>query len=129
LADLARNLHKLCSSKSLTESSNGLRFFVRIENEVRPAFVVRYAGEPRAYLNECAHQAVELDMLRGNFFDRSGKFLICATHGAMYNPATGECASGRCDGRSLRSLTVIEFQENICFAAESGIDFESLEQM
>lgn len=126
---LGDNFHKLCASHELLEQGTGVRFFVRIEKIIRPAFVIRYSGDPRAYLNECAHQAVELDMLKGIFFDRQNKHIICATHGAMYDPVNGTCISGRCDSRKLRSLTVVEAEKNICFVAEASIEFVSIDNM
>lgn len=127
MADVGRKLHKLCESHELLERGPGLRFFVRIENETRPAFVIRFAGKPCAYLNECAHQAVELDFIKGNFFTRSGDAIICATHGAKYDPAAGQCISGRCDGRNLRSLPVVEMNKIVSYVTETGIEFVSLD--
>ena len=69
-----------------------------------PAFVIRYRGELFAYLNRCAHQPVELDWLEGIFFDDRGEYLVCATHGAMYQPHTGLCVDGPCRGRRLEAL-------------------------
>ncbi|NCW80797.1 MAG: hypothetical protein EBV68_02860, partial [Betaproteobacteria bacterium] len=68
------------------------------------AFVVRFQGQAFAYLNRCAHVPVELDWLEGAFFDDSGQFLVCATHGAMYEANTGLCIDGPCRGRSLEAL-------------------------
>lgn len=123
MAHLKNNLHIICKSKDLVNNGTGHRFFVKIQNEVKPAFVVRFAGKPNAFLNECAHQAVELDFVQGNFFDSTGNHLICATHGALYDPVTGVCVGGRCDGRGLKLLRTIEKNKNICFVVEAGIDF------
>lgn len=123
MADVTAKQFILCKSTDLKEKGSGLRFLVRINNEVRPAFVLRFAGKPRAYLNECAHQAMELDLQAGQFLDRSGQHIICATHGALYSPDEGLCVSGRCDGRSLTPLSVVETEKNICFVAEAGLEF------
>ena len=45
-----------------------------------PAFVVRWHARPFAYINECQHQATELDWNAGDFFDESKLYLMCATH-------------------------------------------------
>jgi nitrite reductase/ring-hydroxylating ferredoxin subunit len=37
---------------------------------------------------------MELDFQPNRFFDDSGRFLICATHGALYDPHTGACQGG-----------------------------------
>jgi nitrite reductase/ring-hydroxylating ferredoxin subunit len=52
---------------------------------------------------------MELDWQPGQFFDDEGRWLTCATHGALYDPASGSCAGGPCVGRGgLRPLKVVE---------------------
>ncbi len=104
----AKSDRLICASHQLREGGKGLRFNVHWDGESTPAFLIRYRGSAHAYLNKCAHQAVELDWNEGDFFDRGGRTLICATHGARYYPDTGECAGGRCAGRSLVKLEVEE---------------------
>lgn len=98
----------ICAAAELTEGGRGVRFETRYQGEPAAAFVVRYAALPRAYLNRCAHVPVELDWQEGEFFDTGRAYLVCATHGALYDPATGACAGGRCHGRTLVALPVIE---------------------
>jgi len=62
------------------------------------AFAIRFEGQPQAYLNRCTHVAMEMDFQPDQFFDASGRWLLCATHGAAYAPDTGECAGGPCRG-------------------------------
>ncbi|MET0519125.1 MAG: Rieske 2Fe-2S domain-containing protein, partial [Burkholderiaceae bacterium] len=62
------------------------------------AFAIRFEGQPHAFLNRCTHVAMELDFQPDRFFDDSGQWLLCATHGAVYKPDTGECAGGPCRG-------------------------------
>lgn len=76
-----------------------------------PAFVIRYEGRVHAYLNVCAHQELELDWLAGEFFDAEGKLLVCAAHGAVYEPDTGRCVGGPCAGRGLVRLPVRERED------------------
>ena len=45
------------------------------------------------YLNRCAHVGVELDW-EGSFFTRAGDLIMCARHGATYQPDTGLCVGG-----------------------------------
>lgn len=98
----------ICASSELIEGGLGVRFEVMRAGVGVPAFVVRYRGEPRAYVNRCAHVPVELDWQPGAFFDSSGLYLICAVHGALFAPETGHCLAGRCAGRGLEPLAVIE---------------------
>lgn len=105
---MARNQRLICASGALTEAGTGVRFEVQHQGEAAPAFVIRYRGRVYAYLNRCAHIPIEMDWQPGAFFDLSGLYLLCSTHGAMYLPETGQCAGGRCAGKGLVSLAVQE---------------------
>ena len=100
---------EICASDALVDGGRGVRFEVSVAGRAVPAFVVRFGGIARAYLNRCAHVAMELDWAPGQFFDRDGEALICASHGALYEPGSGDCISGPCAGRGgLRPLQVFE---------------------
>ena len=99
----------ICDATDLSDGGSGVRFDVIVEGGRTSAFVVRYRGAVVAFLNRCAHVATELDWLPGLFFDFEGRYLVCATHGAIYEPDTGACAGGPCLGRGgLLRLQVIE---------------------
>jgi nitrite reductase/ring-hydroxylating ferredoxin subunit len=51
---------------------------------------------------------VELDWQEGDFFDLTGHYIICATHGAHYEPTSGMCVMGPCKGKTLQPLHVVE---------------------
>lgn len=97
----------ICASSALVEGGDGVRFTVERNGERLPAFVVRFGQQVHAYLNRCSHRRVELDWDSGRFFDIERRYLICATHGALYHPATGACLGGPCNG-GLVKLEVIE---------------------
>jgi nitrite reductase/ring-hydroxylating ferredoxin subunit len=100
---------EICRSEALINGGLGVRFDVSVGGRRVPAFAVRYGGVVRAYLNRCAHVAMELDWQPGRFFDFDADYLLCATHGALYDPASGQCAGGACAGHGgLRALNVIE---------------------
>lgn len=103
----------LCASSVLEEGGKGVRFRVLWHGVDMPAFAIRYQGVAHAYLNQCGHVPVELDWQEGEFFDVSGVYLICATHGAEYSPKTGNCMAGRCNGKGLTSLPVEEVNGQI----------------
>ncbi len=65
------------------------------------------AGAVRAYLNVCPHRAQPVDLGDGRLFLPSGE-LECSAHGARFDPASGECLGGPCDGRGLTRLAVEE---------------------
>lgn len=105
MADGAR---VICAGADLVECGAAVRFDVEVGGRSAPAFVLRYRGSVHAYLNRCAHLGVELDWLPGRFFDDSGLYLICATHGATYAPDTGRCVHGPCKGQALVPVGVFE---------------------
>jgi len=98
----------ICPSTALEDGGSGFRFELDWQGGRAAAFVIRHRGRARAYLNRCGHVPVELDWQAGEFFDVSRLYLVCATHGALYDPATGACLGGRCDHRGLVALTVEE---------------------
>lgn len=98
----------ICSSEALVEGGPGVRFTVTRADRTLPAFVVRSAGTAYAYINQCAHVGVELDWQEGQFFDPESGLLMCATHGALYDPASGICRDGPCRGASLIPVAIDE---------------------
>lgn len=81
--------------------------------------MVRYRGQVHAFLNRCAHVPVQLDWQEGEFFDSDARYLICATHGALYEPGTGYCVMGPCRGRRLVSLQVWEVDGQVYWQPEA----------
>ncbi len=115
---MAKNERIICQSDDLVEGGKGVRFEVLLETGAEPAFAIRHGGKPFAYANRCGHIPVELDWQPGEFFDYSGLYLICATHGALYAPETGGCVTGRCAGKGLQSIPVCEHSGKIFMTGE-----------
>jgi nitrite reductase/ring-hydroxylating ferredoxin subunit len=98
----------VCEGSVLQEKGRGVRFVVEYYGQQVPAFVVRYAGRVHGYLNRCTHVAMELDWQEGVFFDSFGLDLICSTHGARYDGASGRCVGGPCNRTPLVKLRIEE---------------------
>ncbi len=106
---MARRERLICTSAVLVDGGAGVRRFeIERAGMRRPAFALRFGGVVRAYVNECQHQATELDWNPGEFFDAERLYLICATHGALYQPDTGMCIEGPCHGARLATVAVCE---------------------
>lgn len=86
----------LCHSTDLLDSGAGAPFEVLYHSQACNAFAIRYLGTVYAYLNRCAHVPMEMDYQPNQFFDLTGHWLMCATHGAMYSPQSGQCRMGPC---------------------------------
>ena len=92
----------LCRSVDLAERGDAVPFDLLYAGASCRAFAIRFEGRAQAYLNRCAHVAMEMDFQPNRFFDESGRWLICATHGAVYEPASGACRGGPCRGGLVR---------------------------
>jgi nitrite reductase/ring-hydroxylating ferredoxin subunit len=80
----------------------------------RNGFVIRHEGELLAFLNECPHWSIDLDMGDEDFFDPKLGRIYCKNHGALFVLPSGECETGPCLGRSLTSYSVrVEGQDVI----------------
>ncbi|WP_334187465.1 Rieske (2Fe-2S) protein [Noviherbaspirillum sp.] len=98
----------ICSSDAVVEGGKGIRFPVTAGGDNGNGFVIRYDGKVYGYLNRCAHVPIELDWNEGDFFESSGLYLMCSTHGAIYTPESGQCVGGPCRGGRLRPIMVVE---------------------
>lgn len=110
----------ICTSGDLIDAGRGVRFEVEFHGACVSAFVVRHEGVAHAYLNRCAHIAMELDWQPGAFFDLEGRDLICSTHGAVYSASTGKCLGGPCSGGALVKLAVEEIDGRIVLKETSN---------
>ncbi|MET0264038.1 MAG: Rieske 2Fe-2S domain-containing protein [Duganella sp.] len=111
----------VCAADEVLEGGKGVRFPVTADGADATGFVVRYEGKVYAYLNRCAHVPIELDWAEGEFFESSGLYLMCATHGAIYAPDSGACAGGPCRGGRLRPIGVIEREQKIFWLPDDAV--------
>lgn len=102
------DLHPLCHSHDLKDGGEACPFDVVYGGQTCRAFAIRYRGVAHAYLNRCTHVAMEMDWKPNHFFDLTGQHLVCASHGALFQPDTGLCVGGPGRGGLVR----IELQEN-----------------
>jgi nitrite reductase/ring-hydroxylating ferredoxin subunit len=95
----------LCKSDALANSGEAVPFDVIYCGQTCLAFAIRYDNKVHAYLNRCSHVPMEMDYQPNRFFDLTGHWLICATHGATYSPKTGACQGGPCRGGLVKIET------------------------
>ena len=46
---------------------------------------------------------------------------MCATHGAIYTPESGQCVGGPCRGGKLRQIAVSEHDDNIYWTPDDYV--------
>ena len=83
------------------------------------AFAVRWQGSVHGYLNQCPHAGGPLDF-EGQVLESSGRFLMCARHGAIFEPDTGKCVGGPCRGARLTPLAVHEKPDGSVWPGAAG---------
>jgi len=70
------------------------------------AFVVNHGGALYAYVNRCCHIPMTMDWVENQFFTEDAAYIQCATHGALYEPASGECIAGPPLGQCLTAVPI-----------------------
>ena len=80
----------------------------RLERRGKPidGFMVNVDGAYHAYVNRCPHAGTMLDLSPNEFFSEDGRYLLCSTHGALFEKDTGVCVEGPCPGARLDLLSV-----------------------
>ncbi len=91
------------------------KFQLRCQGNTIEALLVNYEGNIFAYVNRCRHIALSLDWVDNQFFTEDKRYIICANHGATYEPTTGECIWGPCFGESLQRV-LLEVNRGKIFA-------------
>ena len=105
----------LCPSSALVDAGRAWVWDVLQFGQPARAFVLRFDGQVRAYLNRCLHVPVELDWQPGEFLDAERRFIICSIHGATYEPADGRCVGGPCGRGRLTPVDVDEISGQVCW--------------
>ena len=89
------------------------------QGEPARAFALRFGEQVVAYLNRCLHVPAEMDWQPGEFLDSRREFILCATHGAAYEPLSGRCVGGPCGRGSLTALRIEERDGEVCWYPSS----------
>ncbi len=78
--------------------------------EPREIFLMREGAAVFAYINSCPHLGTPLEMVDDQFVNDEG-YIVCSTHGALFEPQNGLCISGPCFDDYL-SRAQIRIEEN-----------------
>jgi nitrite reductase/ring-hydroxylating ferredoxin subunit len=71
-----------------------MKFLLPIAGVDEECFVINYGGHFHAYVNRCRHVPMAMDWVDNQFFAEQGRYLMCQTHNAYYQPDSGECIVG-----------------------------------
>lgn len=110
---------KRVASVGELEPGESKKFTLRRGQRDLEALLVNYDGSHFAYMNRCPHTGITLDWVNNQFFSSDGRYLMCATHGAVFEPPSGECIWGPCFGLSLQSVP-LEVDDDMIYARLPG---------
>lgn len=80
--------------------------------------VHRRGQQVHAWLNVCPHAGRRLDWAPGKFLKSKDGHLVCAVHGATFEPDAGQCIAGPCRGDRLRAVKVEVRDGQVCLVDE-----------
>lgn len=84
--------------------------------------VVEKDGARYAYIDSCPHQFIPLETFPDHVFDEDHERLVCSGHWAQFEPETGLCVSGPCEGERLQALTIAEKDGAVYLDAAQSAD-------
>jgi len=78
------------------EYTTGIRIYGAPIELKQQGFAICYRGNFHVFRNACPHAGSPLDWNPGEFFSPDGHELVCHTHHARFDPASGACLGGPC---------------------------------
>ena len=106
-------------------AGESMKFMLPIRHADEECFLINFAGKHHAYVNRCRHVPMAMDWIDNQFFAEEGRYLMCQTHNAYYEPASGECIAGppTACGKFLYRVP-LEIKGGIIYARAPEQDFE-----
>jgi nitrite reductase/ring-hydroxylating ferredoxin subunit len=102
-----------------------LKFMMPIRGADEECFVINFGGEYHAFVNRCRHVPMAMDWVDNQFFAKEGRYLMCQTHNAYYEPASGECIAGPPSAcRKYLYRVPTEIEDGVIYARASVEEFE-----
>ena len=86
------------------EDGKALEFSYGSGTDSRDIFIQRVGDAVFAYENNCPHAHIPMNMKEGVFTEKSGKYIMCANHGALFEMNSGKCVAGPCNGQFLTEI-------------------------
>ncbi len=112
-----RELRPLCRLDDIPD--NGSKGFLPPPGGFTGLFAIRQGDAVRVYVNSCPHIGTPLDWMPDRFLSADGSHIICATHGAEFRIADGECVYGPCKGDRLEAV-MIQINDGTVFVPENA---------
>ena len=119
--DLAR---VLCTLAELGDpGSRAFAIPVGPERDAWPlqGFIARRGADLRAYVNRCPHAGHPLNLRPHEFLTPDRTLVVCNSHGALFEVATGLCLAGPCEGAALTPIPVVVRGGCVLLAPEADV--------
>ncbi len=102
-----------------------MKFLMPVRGADEECFVINFRGRFHAYVNRCRHVPMAMDWVDNQFFAERGRYLMCQTHNAYYEPASGECIAGPPEtcGKALYRVP-LEIEDGRLYARPPESEFE-----
>ncbi len=85
--------YRVCRTAALP-AGESMKFMLPVRGAEEECFVINFHGHYHAYVNRCRHVPMAMDWIDNQFFAEQGRYLMCQTHNAYFEPASGECIAG-----------------------------------
>jgi nitrite reductase/ring-hydroxylating ferredoxin subunit len=101
-----------------------MKFLLPIRGADEECFLINFNGEFHAYVNRCRHVPMPMDWVDNQFFAEEGRYLMCQTHNAYYEPGSGECIAGPSSacGKFLYRVP-LELEDEVIYARPPQEEF------
>ena len=67
-------------------------------------FIQKSGEKLHVFENRCPHAGTPLNMFGDKFLSLDGAYILCRTHGALFDKVSGKCTGGPCKGDYLRPI-------------------------
>ena len=116
--------YRVCPTEALS-AGESMKFMLPVRGAEEECFVVNFHGHYHAYVNRCRHVPMAMDWVDNQFFAEEGRYLMCQTHNAYYEPSNGECIAGPPEtcGKMLYRVP-LEIEDGNIYARPPHEEFE-----
>ncbi|MET0293243.1 MAG: Rieske 2Fe-2S domain-containing protein [Steroidobacteraceae bacterium] len=84
--------------------------------------LVRNGEAVQGFVNRCPHAGHQLSFRPDKFLTPDKTLILCQSHGALFDKATGRCVGGPCVGEALTPVPVEVVGGVVRLAAEVDVD-------
>jgi len=114
------SFHKICHLEDILDG-HARGFEVTVNEQTVPVICIRQGCSAFVYKNSCPHTGVNLEWQPDQFLDDTLQYIVCSSHGALFQVEDGYCVAGPCAGDSLKILP-IELNEGELYVDMSNAD-------